>query len=203
MDFSQIKKWMQKMDNILELYQKDESFTQAEKNLLLDYNKRIEESIKAISVEEYLKPKQENEKPLITPFAKETVELTTPTTKSDGNNSNPPSENITIPMSNTEQYMELFQFKKIADLSEKLDSNPIENIVKALGLNARILAQNDLFKGDKNSFDSTIQKLEAMTHFEEAKNYLCEQIIPQYDWTHEDRLKKAQDFIKLIKRKYK
>ncbi len=203
MDFSQIKKWMQKMENILELYGKDESFTQAEKNLLLDYNKRIEESIKALSVEEQIKSKAEIDTPAMAPLAQEPVEISTATTKSDGNNSNHPSENNAVPKSTSAQYLELFQFKKIADLSEKLDSNPIDNIVKALGLNARILAQNDLFKGDKNSFDSTVQKLEAMTHFEEARNYLCEHIIPQYDWTHEDRLKKAQDFIKLIKRKYK
>src|SRR6185436_5406268 len=52
MDFSNIKKWMQKMNNILELYGKDESFTQSEKNLLLDYNQKIREAISSISVED-------------------------------------------------------------------------------------------------------------------------------------------------------
>jgi hypothetical protein len=36
MDFSNIRKWMLKIENILELYSKDESFTESEKNLLLD-----------------------------------------------------------------------------------------------------------------------------------------------------------------------
>jgi hypothetical protein len=122
---------------------------------------------------------------------------------SNDSSSNHVSENHAMPRPAADKFIELFQFKRMGDLSEKLDSSPIENIQKALGLNARILAQNELFRGDKSSFDNAIQKLDAMNHFEDAKSFLCDEIIPMYDWTHEDRLKKAQEFIKLVRRRYR
>ncbi|MFZ1297457.1 MAG: hypothetical protein WAT16_05400, partial [Saprospiraceae bacterium] len=102
----------------------------------------------------------------------------------------------------TDRYKELFTFKKVEDLSEQLDSTPISSIQKAMGLNERILTQNELFGGDKNSFDNALQRLNSLDRFEDARNYLSEELIPQYDWMDEKRIKKAQWFIKLIKRKY-
>ncbi|MFZ1298303.1 MAG: hypothetical protein WAT16_09695, partial [Saprospiraceae bacterium] len=52
MEFNNVRKWMQKMNTILEIYSKEESFTQSEKNLLLDYNQKIRESILTIKVED-------------------------------------------------------------------------------------------------------------------------------------------------------
>jgi len=193
---------MQKMNNILELYGKDESFTQSEKNLLLDYNQKIREAITAIQVddaEEIPVVKSVNH---IEPVKKEEDVINKTFDKLSEVISNHVSENNAIPRSGSDKYQELFQFKKVEDLSEKLESTPIENIQRALGLNERILTQNELFKGDKESFDSTVQKLNGMNHFEEARNYLCQEIIPAYDWTNENRIKKAQEFIKLVKRKY-
>lgn len=43
------------------------------------------------------------------------------------------------------------------DLSEKLESTPITNIQKSMGLNERILTQNELFGGEKSSFDTAVQ----------------------------------------------
>jgi hypothetical protein len=203
MDFNKIKRWMDKMNNILELYGKDESFTQSEKNLLLDYNQKIREAISELQVEDsepiemihtqnpirkteeikIIKPVEKQE-----PVVKEAIPV-----KSDAHADSD---------SDSEKYQELFLFKMAGDLSEKLESTPIDNIQKALGLNQRIVTQNDLFAGDKNSFDTAVKRLNSMNHFREAKEFLCEEIIPEYDWTHKDRIKKAQEFIKLVKRKY-
>lgn len=200
MEFNNIRKWMQKMNNILDLYGNEDSFTQSEKNLLIDYNQKIREAITAIQVndsDEYL--------PKIAPLNIINIDdspINHPLDTLSETASNHVSENDAIPMSGSYKYQELFLFKKVEDLSEKLESSPIDNIQKALGLNERILTQNELFKGDKNSFDSAIQKLNEMNHFDEVKAYLCQEIIPKYDWAHEDRMKKAQEFIKLVKRKY-
>lgn len=200
MDFTIIRKWMQKMNNILELYGKDESFTQSEKNLLLDYNQKIREAISAMKVEDQDEsPVKNNHVHSINkedPFINKTFDKLSEVISihvSENNASTRPA---------SDKYPELFQFKKAEDLSEKLDSTHIENIQRAMGLNERILTQNELFKGDKNSFETTVQKLNSMHQFDEARSYLCEEIIPLYDWTNEDRIKKAQEFIKLVKRKF-
>lgn len=200
MDFSNIRKWMHKMNNILELYGKDESFTQSEKNLLLDYNQKIRDAISLIKVED-------SEEIIIVNNYTDSVKKEEPSIHKTFDKlseviSNHVSENNVMPRSGSDKYQELFHFKKAEDLSEKLDSAPIDNIQKALGLNERILTQNELFKGDKNAFDSAIKRLNSMNNFDEARSYLSEEIIPEYNWTHEDRIKKAQDFIKLVKRKY-
>ncbi len=200
MDFTIIRKWMQKMNNILELYGKDESFTQSEKNLLLDYNQKIREAISAMKVEDLDESPVKNnhinsikkEDPFINKTFDKLSEVISIHVSENNANTRPVSD----------KFPELFQFKKAEDLSEKLDSTHIENIQRAMGLNERILTQNELFKGDKNSFETTVQKLNSMHHFDEARSYLCEEIIPLYDWTNEDRIKKAQEFIKLVKRKF-
>lgn len=191
---------MQKMNNILELYGKDESFTQSEKNLLLDYNQKIREAIAAIQVDD-----SEEVLPKNNPASSNKKEDSIPIKSNDKaveTISKPAIENNHTAKSVSNKYAEIFHFKKAEDLSEKLEATPIDNIQKAMGLNERILTQNELFRGDKDSFDSTVKKLNGLNSFDEARNYLSEEIIPQYDWAHEDRLKKAQEFIKLIRRKY-
>lgn len=186
---------MQKMTTILDVYSKEESFTQSEKNLLLDYNQKIKEAILTIKVED--EAISDNE-------LSDIQESPAPKTKPEKRQQEPVIEpNATKPatIENT-RYQELFTFKKVEDLSEQLDSTPISSIQKAMGLNERILTQNELFGGDKNSFDNALQRLNSLESFEEARNYLSDELIPQYDWMDEKRIKKAQWFIKLIKRKY-
>jgi hypothetical protein len=191
---------MQKMNNILELYGKDESFTQSEKNLLLDYNQKIRDAILAMKVED------QDESPIknnhVNSIKKEEPLINKTFDKLSEVISIHVSENNSAPKSGSDKYQELFQIKKAEDLSEKLESTHIDNIQRAMGLNERILTQNELFKGDKNSFETTVQKLNGMNHFDEARTYLAEEVIPQFDWTNEDRIKKAQEFIKLVKRKF-
>ena len=186
---------MQKMNTILEIYSEEESFTQSEKNLLLDYNQKIRESILSIKVED--EAISDNEESHI-------QESPAPKIKMEKQEPEPVSEVVEIKSEpiQTERYKELFTFKKVEDLSEQLDSTPISSIQKAMGLNERILTQNELFGGDKNSFDNALQRLNSLDRFEDARNYLSEELIPQYDWMDEKRIKKAQWFIKLIKRKY-
>lgn len=46
------------------------------------------------------------------------------------------------------------------------------------------------FLGDKNSFDNALQRLNSLDRFEDARNYLSEELIPQYDWMDEKRIKR-------------
>ena len=101
-----------------------------------------------------------------------------------------------------EKLLALFVTDKGAELSDKLGSLPITDIKKAIGLNDRIFTINELFGGDKNLFNSTVDKLNGMSGFEEAKDYLLENIAEKYNWAEEDNIKKVKRFIKIVNRRF-
>lgn len=97
---------------------------------------------------------------------------------------------------------ELFVDDKISDLSGKLGSQKIPDLTKAMGINERIFTVQELFNNDQNFFNTVLHQLNSMNNFDEAKNYLIEEVITKLDWTAENKLKKAGTFIKLVKRRY-
>jgi len=68
------------------------------------------------------------------------------------------------------------------DLSSKLQSKPISDIGTSLGLNDRFKLINELFNGDKDSYQQTINILDSANNFNEAFNYISS----SYDWDMED-----------------
>lgn len=82
------------------------------------------------------------------------------------------------------------------DLSSKLQSKPIRDIGTALGLNDRFKLINELFNGDKESYQQTINILDNATNFNEAFNY----INTSYDWDMEDE--SVQLLLDLVRRKF-
>jgi hypothetical protein len=82
------------------------------------------------------------------------------------------------------------------DLSSKLQSKPIRDIGTALGLNDRFKLINELFNGDKESYQQTISILDNATNFNEAFNY----INTSYDWDMEDE--SVQLLLDLVRRKF-
>lgn len=189
MDFHQIRKWMQKMNNILDVYAHEEDFTQSEKNLLLDYNQRIREAIQSLKVEQVQEQASTSENGHQKDDAMP-VEVPEPQLKKK-------EEKWDL-----SKYSELLAIKDSGDLSGKLESTPIKDIASAFGLNEKIVCQNVLFNGDKLAFETTVQKLNGMQNFEEASNYLCKEIVDAFDWMNEQKMKNAQVFLKLIRRRY-
>lgn len=191
MDFTGIHRWMNKMNQILEFYADETSFTQAEKNLLLDYNNRIKNAISELKVDlpKLEEPDQESEP------NSDQIEAESKPTETKSNKASSKKSNLTA-------YSELFDIKQADDLSEKLKSTTIQDIGSAMGLNERVLFQNILFNGEKQGFEQAIQKLNAFADFSQAQNYLCDELVGHYNWMDETKLKNAQLFIKLIKRKY-
>jgi hypothetical protein len=82
------------------------------------------------------------------------------------------------------------------DLSSKLQSKPIRNIESSIGLNDRFKLINELFKGDKDSYQQTISKLDNAGNFNEAFNF----ITSSYDWDMEDEA--VQMLLDLVRRKF-
>lgn len=216
MDIAQIKKWLHKMEQILEVYSGNEGFTQTEKDLLLDYNRRIKDQINAIQISdeepskepiETKKPEQkhnfEKQEDIKAEPAPVFHEIPEPSVIQHIPAEKPVQEIETAPARPPiHMYDELFDHLKLTDLSSKLEARPVTDIRIALGLNERIVALNELFKGDKNAFDDTIDKLNSMTNFENARLYLCEHIIPKYNWVAADKEESVNKFIKIVSRRY-
>lgn len=97
---------------------------------------------------------------------------------------------------------ELFDIPTGSDLSEILRSRKIDHIGNAMGFNEKIFTINELFNGDRDRFDETIDKLNELNTFEDAKSYLVANIIGSYEWSSDKKLKNAQTFIRHISRKY-
>ena len=85
---------------------------------------------------------------------------------------------------------------KKRDISSKIKSKPIRNIGSALGINDRFKLINDLFNGDKDSYQNTIGMLDGASNFNEAFNY----ITSSFDWDMEEE--SVQILLDLVRRKF-
>lgn len=106
------------------------------------------------------------------------------------------------PVALDDELEEIFAFSSAKELSEKLSELPIADIKKAMGLNEKIFTQNELFGADQALFDRTMDVLNQFKSYEEAKNYLAQNIAGKYGWTGKDKKSKAKNFVKLVKRRY-
>jgi len=82
------------------------------------------------------------------------------------------------------------------DIALKLQSRPIDDIGKAVGLNDKFLYINQLFRGDSSLFKKTLEKLNTLNDFNDAFSYLNE----QFNWNMKDET--TQKFMELVRRKF-
>jgi len=59
-----------------------------------------------------------------------------------------------------------------------------------------------MFGGDNNLFNQSMEKLNSFTNFEEAKDYLLENLAEKFGWAKPVNHKKVKIFIKLVQRRY-
>ncbi len=97
---------------------------------------------------------------------------------------------------------ELFQLPVAKELSEKLSTLPIKDLNKAMGLNEKIFTIKELFNDDQELFNTTLEQLNGLSSFDEARQILAE-IAQRFNWTSKTKKKKAKNFIKLVSRRYK
>lgn len=101
-----------------------------------------------------------------------------------------------------DQMADLFSTFSSKELGDKLSQMPIKDLTKALSINEKIFTIKELFGGDSDMFRSTLKEMDALSTFDEAKNYLMKGAASKYDWTDEQKFKKARNFIKIVKRRY-
>ena len=95
----------------------------------------------------------------------------------------------------------LFEQKKATDLSEKLSESPINDLTRAMSINDRLLYMNELFGRDIEALNETLKLLNKYDSLDQAKG-LISNLAEQYKWMDEEKVEIAQNFIKLIRRKY-
>jgi len=102
----------------------------------------------------------------------------------------------------SEEMIQLFDIKDSSELSDRLANAPIADLTKAMGINEKIFTVNELFDGNKEEMDNILRALNNLTDFEEAKSVLARSVAPKYKWLEKQRLKKARNFIRLVRRRY-
>lgn len=216
MDFAQVKRWMQKMNQIMDLYEKEEEFTQTEKELLLDYNKRIKEQILLLKtlVEQDPIPVRLEPTPVIKsepipvvqapPVIEEKIIVheSKPMVQEPEVKTIEPITSQPLVERDYSRYNSLFEHLHVTDLAEKLTITPIKDLKSAFGLNEKILAQNELFGGNSVAFDECLSTLNKMENFGQAKSFICEQLISKYAWDDVAKSEIVKKTIKTIYRRY-
>jgi len=88
------------------------------------------------------------------------------------------------------------------DLSGKLANKPISDLTKAISINEKIFTVNELFGGNMIDFEQTLKSLNGCEGYELASLTILTDKAKEYDWIHKKRIKKAKNFIKLVRRRY-
>lgn len=114
-----------------------------------------------------------------------------------------PPQNEPKPSATAPGIEQLFEERQAKELSDKLSELPIADLKKAIALNDRLLLTRELFAGDGQAFESAIAGLNALSSFEQARQYLIDNCIVRYAWVDKKRLEAAKDFIRLVRRRYK
>lgn len=102
----------------------------------------------------------------------------------------------------SEELEAIFVQEEVSDLSEKLSMSKIEDISRVIGINERIFTINELFGSDGKLFESTLNKLNKAPSFDVAKSIIINEVAIPMNWERDNKLKKAQQFIKHVRRKF-
>lgn len=115
---------------------------------------------------------------------------------------NAPQANDSAAGNYSEEIESIFRMEDITDLSAKLSMSRIDDISKAIGINERIFTINELFGGNGEVFNKMIQKLNSCAQFDQAKDILISEAVIPYGWDKEEKVRKAQQFVKHVRRKF-
>ncbi|MCB0660258.1 MAG: hypothetical protein KDC04_04945 [Saprospiraceae bacterium] len=215
-------KKLKKVINISETLQPSESLSALEKDLLLSYLRDLYEIVQDVDTSAPTVRSSKIETPQIVqaPKAEIVVPETAPQTSSPvevvRNEPSPapkvvevaPTPEVKSTPSVTVQHQslahldELFTDEAITDLSDKLASTHIPDLRKAMSINERLFTQNEQFGNDGTLMSNALEKLNAMSSFDEAKHYLIDQLVVPQNWLTENKIKKAATFIKMVKRHF-
>jgi hypothetical protein len=108
-----------------------------------------------------------------------------------------------LPHAIPDELIELFADDEYTDLSDKISMFKIDQISNSIGINERFYMIKELFNGDGNLFFNILDKLDNAGNLDYAKQIALEEVAIPMKWVENGKLTIADEFIKLIKRKYK
>lgn len=82
-------------------------------------------------------------------------------------------------------------------LSARLEGLPIKDLKRGININDRFMFQKELFANSADGLNSCIDKVNAMSSFDEALRFLLD----NYEWNYDDDITKR--FVSLVNRRYK
>ncbi|MFT4777586.1 MAG: hypothetical protein ACJAU0_001507 [Flavobacteriales bacterium] len=85
-------------------------------------------------------------------------------------------------------------------LAQKLRKTPIDDLRKAIGLNQKFLLINELFDGDADTYNASIDQLNSSSGFETASGWIHSELRNRFQW--DDESATVQDFLDLVERRF-
>lgn len=115
----------------------------------------------------------------------------------------PPPPPTPVPASKSipAKIAKLFSQPEARELSERLSRQPIKDLTRALTINDRVQFANVLFGGNADLMNSVLKRLNDFNDLDEAKPDLVD-LADQFNWGEGESVEVAQNFIKLISRRY-
>lgn len=217
MDIKKFEKQLGKINGLFNGIAEDGEINEIEKDLLKSYVLKLYENFieehKHTAPKKASKAKKEVVAPVVNPVVEEKIpepiiEIPEPVIEEEVKPEKPVAKKVT-PKAKTATKAEskegmdaLFAEFSNKDLGDKLSQSAIKDLTKAWSINEKIFTIKELFKGDSDKFRSTVKELNELSDYEAAKAYLQKGIAKDFGWDKESKLKKARNFIKLIKRRY-
>ena len=93
---------------------------------------------------------------------------------------------------------ELKQEKK--EVASVLQSSPVRDLKKAIGVNDRFLFINELFRGDENMYERSIKTINGFNIYPEAEYWIKRELKIKLAWNDNDTT--VQLFDQLVKRRF-
>ena len=222
MQISKVEKRINKISSFIEMFKADGKLSKIEKDLLLDYVRKLYDELSSLDVSD-VQPKKV-QKPIventILPVVKE-ERVKEDKIESQVKHEEKQAEVITKPIVIKEvekvtpiidtsvsskidkkQIDELFSFDEVKDMSDRLSLSELNDINKAIGINEKIFTIKELFDGDATAYKTTIEALNTTKSIEDARVYLTSNVIEKYGWLNEENSKKAHNFLKIVRRLY-
>jgi hypothetical protein len=107
------------------------------------------------------------------------------------------------PANNVNAAFALFEAATSVENADKWGSTPIADLSKSIGLNDRISMITVLFSNDQHAFNNALTQLNNIGGFEQAKDYMMRNLVTVYNWNEGNKSERAQQFINLVRRRYK
>lgn len=93
-----------------------------------------------------------------------------------------------------------FAQSETSSLADQLSKQPIKDLINAIGINEKFLFIEQLFNNDGISYNAELTVLNSMDSFEEAINYINNELQNKFDWKLKGTVEKK--FIRLVERRY-